>query len=123
MEEISIPCKFQKDVALKDKTWIHRGGMVSYWLQPEDIDEIIAAGRMLNQANEPFVTIGHTSNTYFLNSFNIKYVIDTRHLKGFYELDDNTLVCECGVPMAKVSRYCVERVLPVMKEWSGYPAQ
>ena len=121
MEEISIPCKFQKDVVLKDKTWIHRGGMVSYWLQPEDIDEIIAVGRMLYQANEPFVTIGHTSNTYFLNSFNIKYVIDTRHLKGFYELDDSTLVCECGAPMAKVSRYCVERGIAGYEGMVGLP--
>ncbi len=121
MEEINIPCKFQKDVALRDKTWIHRGGAVSYWLQPETIDELIEVGRMLYQSNEPFVTIGHTSNTYFKNSFSIKYVIDTRYLTGFHEHDVNTLVCECGAPMAKVSRYCIEKGIASYEGMVGLP--
>lgn len=121
MDEKMIPCKYYKDVSFRDKTWIHRGGMVSYWLKPQNMDELIAAGRMLYQANESFVTIGHTSNTYFQNSFNAKYVIDTRSLKCFYELDGNTLVCECGAPMAKVSRYCVEKGIAGYEGMVGLP--
>lgn len=109
MEEFNIPCKFQRNVSLKDKTWIHRGGEVDYWLQPETTEELEAVGALLYSQHQPFVTIGHTSNTYFKNSFNIRYVVDTRHLTRFFIQDEITLVCECGAPMAKVSQFCVEK--------------
>lgn len=57
---------------------------------------------------EPFITIGHTSNIYFKNNFNIKYVVDTRKLVGFKRIDNNTLMVECGTPISRVSRFCVD---------------
>lgn len=121
MEEINIPCKFQRNVFLRDKTWIHRGGNVDFWLQPETTEELEAVGKLLYSKNEPFITIGHTSNTYFKNSFNIKYVIDTRHLTQFSVLDKSTLVCDCGAAMAKVSRYCVENGIEGYEGMIGLP--
>ena len=121
MVKIENLCHSETNILLKDRTWIHRGGKVDYWLQPENIEELVAVGKLLYGIKEPFVTIGHTSNTYFKNSFNIKYVIDTRHLTGFNELNGNTLVCECGAPMAKVSRYCVERGIAGYEGMVGLP--
>ena len=121
MEEIEIPCKFIKDVSLKDKTWIHRGGMVNYWLQPQTIEELVSVGKKLYQDKESFVPIGYTSNTYFKNGFNIKYVIDTRLLKRFCIIDDKTLLCECGAPMSKVSQYCVEKGISRYEGMIGLP--
>lgn len=121
MEEIKIPCKYQKDISLKDRTWIHRGGKVDYWLQPESIEELVAVGKFLYENKEPFVTIGHTSNTYFRNSFNIKYVLDTRHLTAFSIQDSDILVCDCGVPMAKASRFCVENGIVGFEGMIGLP--
>lgn len=121
MDEKDITCKYQKDICFKDKTWIHRGGRVGYWLQPETIEELVAVGKLLYENNEPFVTIGHTSNTYFKNSFNVKYVIDTRQLTDFTILDENTLVCDCGAPMAKVSRFCVENGIAGYEGMIGLP--
>lgn len=43
MEEVKLPCRFQKNVVLKDKTWIHRGDEVAYWLQPETLEELESA--------------------------------------------------------------------------------
>lgn len=121
MEKIEIPCKYQQDVILSGKTWIHRGGKVDYWLQPETIEELEAVGRFLYRNRERFVTIGHTSNSYFKNSFNIKYVVDTRHLTNFSILDPATLVCECGVSMAKVSRFCVDNGIAGYEGMVGLP--
>ena len=118
---MTFPCKFKKGVSLRDKTWIHRGGIVDFWIQPQNIEELMAVGKMLYSRNETFVTIGHTSNTYFKNSFNIRYVIDTRHLTDFSIIDENTLVCDCGAPMAKVSRYCVERGIAGYEGMVGLP--
>ncbi len=121
MEETLIPCGYLKDVYLKDKTWIHRGGKVSYWLQPKTYQELVAIGKILYETKEPFVTIGHTSNTYFKNSYSIKYVLDTRHLTSFHQINSNILVCDCGTPMAKISRYCVENGIAGYEGMIGLP--
>ena len=121
MEEVNFACEYQKDVSLKDKTWIHRGGMVKYWLQPKTIDELTSVGNYLYVNRESFVIIGYTSNTYFKNSFNIKFVIDTRQLKNYFPLDKDTLMCECGAPIAKVSRYCVENGIEGYEGLIGLP--
>lgn len=73
-EEIKGLCRCDCSIMLKDRTWILRGGMVDYWLKPDTVEELERVGKTLFKANEPFVTIGHTSNTYFKNTFNIKYV-------------------------------------------------
>lgn len=121
MEEINIPCKFQRNVFLRDMTWIHRGGNVDFWLQPDTIEELKEVGTLLYSRNQHFVTIGHTSNTYFKNSFNIRYVVDTRHLTNYFIQDEATLVCECGAPMAKVSQYCVENGFAGYEGMVGLP--
>lgn len=121
MEKVDISCSFQKNVLLRDKTWIHRGGKVDYWLQPDTIEELEAVGKALYRNKERFVTIGHTSNTYFKNTFNIKYVVDTRHLTNFSKVDTDTLMCECGAPMAKVSRFCVENGFAGYEGMVGLP--
>lgn len=107
MQEI-FHCHIERNVSLKNKTWIHRGGQVDYWLQPSTIEELVEVGRQLYNQTEPFITIGHTSNIYFKNSFNIKYVVDTRKLVGFKRIDNNTLMVECGTPISRVSRFCVD---------------
>lgn len=101
-------CKCEHKVNLRDRTWIHRGGKVENWLQPSSIEELMAVGEMLYCQSESFLTIGHTSNIYFKDTFNVKYLIDTRKLIGFKVLDDATLICECGASISRVSRYCVE---------------
>lgn len=119
--KINILCHYETDVQLKNKTWIHRGGRVDYWLMPKTIEELVIVGSQLYDNNELFITIGHTSNTYFKNTFNIKYVVDTRHLTNFSILDTNTLMCECGVPMAKVSRFCVDNGIAGYEGMVGLP--
>ena len=56
-----------------------------------------------------FLTIGHTSNIYFKNSFNIDNIIDTKQLTSYRIIDDETLMCDCGVHMSKLSQYCVSQ--------------
>lgn len=90
------------------KTWIHRGGKVDYWWLPNDLSELIYVGKLLYGNNQNFITIGHTSNIYFKNSFNIPHILDTKKLASF-SLEDNIIVCDCGVPIAKLSKWAVEQ--------------
>ena len=95
------------NIPLKLKTWIRRGGNVGMWIRPSKLKDLEDIASILYYNNCSFVTIGHTSNIYFKNSFNIDYVLDTRLLKFFHEIGD-VVVCECGVPMKILANYCVE---------------
>lgn len=97
----------EKNTYLKKHTWIHRGGKVNYWWHPKDKSELVLLGEFLYKNNQNFIVIGHTSNIYFKNSYNIEHVIDTRKLTSFY-LDDKTIVCDCGTPIARLSKWAVE---------------
>lgn len=108
MCNMATNCKCLHDVFLKDKTWIHRGGKVSNYYIPESIEQLIEVGRMLYLENRDFLAVGHTSNLYFKNSFNINSIVDTKQLTAFNILDDKTLVADCGAHMSKLSQYCVE---------------
>ena len=93
---------------LHDRTWIHRGGDVNIWFQPLSLEELETVGNKLYGCKSDFVTIGHTSNIYFRNTFNIDYVIDTRKLNHLAEVDGSTIECWCGTPTKTIARYCVE---------------
>lgn len=103
-----MTCNCLHNVSLRDKTWIHRGGNVNNYYLPKSIEELIEVGRYLFHNRKDFITIGHTSNIYFKDSFNIDCIIDTKQLTSFQIVDSETLVCDCGVHMSKFSQYCVE---------------
>ena len=97
----------EKNVSLKGRTWIHRGGVVGTWVIPNSIEELGEVSKYLYDINAKFQVIGHTSNLYFKNSFNIDYIIDTRKLRDIDE-NNNLIVCDCGVPMKRFARYCID---------------
>ena len=75
-----MDCECQHNISLKSRTWIHRGGNVKNYYLPKNLEELIDIGRYLFEMNIDFITIGHTSNIYFKNSFNIDSIIDTKRL-------------------------------------------
>lgn len=107
----TFPGKFycQNQVSLRNKTWIGRGGMVNNWFTPTSIEELTEIAKYLFENNLEWHVIGHTSNTYFKNDFDIDCIVDTRKLKKYTFVDDKTLMCECGVPISEISRLCIER--------------
>lgn len=96
-------------MSLKDKTWIHRGGNVKYWWLPKKREGLIEIGKFLYKNNYSFITIGHTSNIYFKNSFNIDHIIDTRRLTTYHINDDDSIACDCGAHLAKISMCAIEK--------------
>lgn len=101
-------CACLNNISLSEKTWIHRGGNVKYYYLPNSVEELIEVGRYLYSGKSDFLTIGHTSNIYFKNSFNIDNIIDTKRLSSYNILDKDTLIADCGAHVSKLSKYCVE---------------
>ena len=99
---------FEKNVDLKKKTWIHRGGRASYFVIPDTIEHFIQLITRLYKEKQAFKIIGHTSNLYIRNTTDIDIVISTTHLNHFKE-ENNHYICECGVAIAELSRNAIKQ--------------
>lgn len=105
---ISKEISFEKNIDLKKKTWIKTGGIVSRWIQPKTLDELIETVRFLQKNNLSFEIVGFTSNLYYLDSYNPSIIISTKGVKSFND-DAEFISCECGTPVASLARYAVSR--------------
>lgn len=98
----------EHDVSLKEKTWIHRGGKVKYFIVPLNMMELKNVCTFLFQNKLQFEVIGHTSNIYFLNEYNPPIVVSTRKCNKVEYFDDYIL-CECGASVMYLARECVKK--------------
>lgn len=99
---------YKTNISLKQKTWIKRGGVTNFWIEPKKIDHLIQIVNYLNSKNLNFELVGHTSNIYFKNDYNPYIVISTISLKNYTD-KDNVIVCDCGVNVKTLSRYAVSK--------------
>ncbi len=108
-QAIGIPQEcITTNVALSKRTWIHRGGNAAIWFTPQNIEQLEKIGHYLYENQLQFDIIGHTSNTYFTNTYNTDYVIDTKNLRNVV-FQDNTITCDCGASLQKLARECIAK--------------
>lgn len=105
---ISNGISYEKNTDLKKKTWIKTGGIVSRWIQPKMLDELIETVRFLQKNNLDYEIVGFTSNIYYLDSYNPSIIISTKSLKSYND-GVEFISCECGTPVASIARYAVSR--------------
>ena len=96
------------NISLKTRTWIHRGGEAKVWFTPNSYEDLLKICRYLYLENLSFDIIGHTSNIYFLNSYNPSFVIDTKKIKKI-KFTDSEVICDVGFPMMKLAKECIKR--------------
>lgn len=96
---------FSENINLKTKTWIKRGGVARYWIQPGklcDFEKLI----IFCQQQDIFIeVIGNTSNCYFLNDYSPNLVISTLKLRNI-RMEGDVVICDCGFQMSKLARFC-----------------
>lgn len=111
---------FNKDIDLRQKTWIKRGGKASVWTLPDNISvfEKLINWCQLNKVK--FEVIGNTSNCYFLNNYNPGLVISTLKLNNMIH-DKNSIICDCGYNMSKLSKYCIRKGISGFEGFIGLP--
>lgn len=99
---------FLENVSLRDKTWIRRGPIVPLYVIPEDAEELENCIIILHNASVNFKLVGHTSNLYFLDTYQIDAIISTIKLTKVIYTDDY-IECETGVSISRLSKICVEK--------------
>lgn len=103
IREMNIP--FDINVDLKSKTWIKRGGITEFWVQPSDLKSFEALISWCQLNNTKFEIIGSSSNCYFLNDYNPKLVISTLKLNKM-KVEGNIITCDSGFNISRLAKYC-----------------
>lgn len=98
--------EYQKNVDLKKKTWIHRGGMCDIFILPNGKSQLYDVVNYLYKNDIEFVLLGHTSNTYILNTCNLTVIVSTLKC-NHYELANDYIYCEAGVGVTKLANAMV----------------
>lgn len=100
--------EYSQNVSMKTKTWIHRGPTVALYITPKNSYELESVIKLLHDFRASYKVIGHTSNIYMLDSYKIDAIVSTTKLTS-YTFKDDTLTCEAGVNISRLSQECVEK--------------
>lgn len=87
---------FEKDVPLARKSWIKTGGICSFWITPDSVDQLVDVCRFLYSQHEDFDIVGQTSNVFFHSDYHPRFVVSTVKV-NHYEIEDEIITCDCGV--------------------------
>lgn len=77
-------------------------------LYPESINELEKIVKDLYSQHKKFDIIGWSSNTLFMPSYKIDYLICTKKLNKWKE-KDKLIICDSGVSVSKLARECVKK--------------
>ena len=100
--------EYKTDVSMSERTWIHRGPQVPLYILPHNREEMICVIEYLIGRRVGFLVVGHTSNIYLKNTFRTEAIVCTSKMVTFEDNGCNIL-CDAGVNISKLSKYCVER--------------
>lgn len=94
---------FEESALLSKKTWIKTGGICSYWIAPDSIQQLKKVCSYLYQNNITFDLVGQTSNIFFHSNYNPEIVISTVKVNQ-YEIKDDIFTCDCGVNVIRLAK-------------------
>lgn len=99
---------YEQNIQLRDRTWIHRGGKVQFFISPSNVQELRSVCHFVFENNLEYEIVGNTSNVYFLNEYNPRIVISTRKCNKV-EYKENYIECECGVNVMRLAKECISK--------------
>lgn len=112
--------KYEENIDLKKKTWIHRGGMCNLFISPSNASQLETLVQYLYQNELKFQLLGHTSNVYILNSTNIPIVVSTIKCNK-YEVVDNHILCEAGASVIHLAKNMISQGISGFEYLTGLP--
>jgi UDP-N-acetylenolpyruvoylglucosamine reductase len=111
---------FEKNVELKKRTWIHRGGVAELFISPSSAFQLELIVSFLYKESIDFLLVGHTSNLYILNECDLTVVVSTYKCRKF-EVKGEKLFCEAGVGIINLSRQMIEEGIKGFEYLTGLP--
>lgn len=111
---------YETNVDLRNKTWIHRGGIAGLFISPSCAEELERVVLYLYINNIQFLLIGHTSNLYILNDCNKSVVVSTAKCRN-YSLEGDRIYCESGVGVIRLAKQMVKEGVQGFEYLTGLP--
>lgn len=102
--------KYFFNQSLKLKTWIHRGPIVPFYIIPDTIEKLRDLICFIEQNGLKYIVVGHTSNIYISDSYQIDVCITTSKLDNWSQ-KSQYIYCEAGVNVSRLSRWAVDNGL------------
>lgn len=99
----------RNNIPVDSISWLkhYKGGVIKSFYEPENIEELRNLCKELYTTGCRFDIIGHTSNTLYTPTYNCDCLVSTRKVTKF-EITNDYIYCECGVPVRKLSLTAVE---------------
>ena len=99
----------KEQIPIYQISWLNyaEGGMIGTFYEPENKDELVEICRKLYANDKAFDIIGHTSNIYFLPSYNVDVMVSTRKVRNYKEETD-CIIVDCGVSVKSLARKMVD---------------
>lgn len=99
---------YETNVSLADKSWLRTGGVVSFYISPISVGQLVDVCRWLYAHRVEFDVIGYTSNIFFHSTYHPKVVVSTIRLNN-YEIKDDIVICDCGSSVIKLAKDCLTK--------------
>ena len=99
----------RNNIHIYDICWLNHaeGGMIGIFYEPETKEELAEVCCSLYKDGKSFDIIGHTSNIYFLPSYNVDIMVSTRKVKKI-EYTDDRIIADCGVSVNVLARKMIK---------------
>lgn len=104
--------------SMSKHTTFRTGGNADCFIMPETIDEVEKILKVLK--DETIVVLGNGSNVLVTDKGIRGFVISLRKLNN-YEVNEDTIIADCGVPIAKLAHIALQNSLSGLEFACGIP--
>ena len=99
---------YEQNVSLSKKTWIKTGGICGCWISPTSVEQLAEVCRYLQSNGIKFDIVGQTSNIFFHSTYNPGVIVSTVRMNS-YRIEGDTITCDCGTNVMKLSKDCLSQ--------------
>lgn len=104
---------FEENKDVSRITWIKRGGVARFFVQPYSASELEKICIYFYKEQVPFDIMGASSNLYCKKSYNPFILVSTQKCNHI-SINETEILCECGANTSLLSQKCCE------KKYSGF---
>lgn len=116
-----IECEYSTDIMLRDYTSFKIGGKADVMIFPDSTDKLSAVYSFVNNENISALVLGKGSNMLVDDNGFRGVVINTCKLDKITLVDEDTIICQCGVSLSKLCRFALENSLTGLEFAFGIP--
>lgn len=116
-----IECEYSTDSLLRDYTSFKIGGKADFMIFPDNIYKLSSIVSFINQENIPALVLGKGSNMLADDDGFRGIVINTGKLDEIKLVDEDTVICQCGVSLSKLCRFALDNSLTGLEFAFGIP--